>query len=193
MSGESGQSPEPRESEAKDRPRIYVASLSDYNAGQLHGTWLDAAQDAEALHDEVRQMLAVSREPFAEEWAIHDYEGFGPVRLSEYESLEAVSRVARGIAEHGRPFGAWAALQASLDEDDLADFELHYRGTWSSVEAYAEELLDDSGTEAALAAIPAWLQPYVHIDVEAFARDLELCGDILTYEDDTEVHIFGPH
>jgi hypothetical protein len=26
-------------------PRIYVASLADYNAGRLHGSWLDAARN----------------------------------------------------------------------------------------------------------------------------------------------------
>ena len=31
---------------ARARPRIYVASLPDYNAGRPHGRWIDAAQDA---------------------------------------------------------------------------------------------------------------------------------------------------
>ena len=37
------------EREPKAQPRIYVASLSDYNAGRLHGVWLDANQDVEEL------------------------------------------------------------------------------------------------------------------------------------------------
>lgn len=32
-----------------DGPRIYVASLSDYNAGTLHGKWIDADQSAEDI------------------------------------------------------------------------------------------------------------------------------------------------
>jgi len=52
--------------------RIYVASLSDYNAGRLHGAWIDATQDADEIEAEVQEMLAASPEPIAEEWAIHD-------------------------------------------------------------------------------------------------------------------------
>ena len=35
------------------KPRIYVACLAAYNAGILHGKWIDAAQDADSLHGEV--------------------------------------------------------------------------------------------------------------------------------------------
>ncbi len=35
---------EEHEQEPRVQPRIYVASLSDYNAGRLHGQWLDAAE-----------------------------------------------------------------------------------------------------------------------------------------------------
>ena len=61
-------------------PRIYVASLADYNAGRLHGRWIRADQQAEALHQEIAAMLAESQEPVAEDWAIHDYENFGTLR-----------------------------------------------------------------------------------------------------------------
>jgi hypothetical protein len=33
----------------KDVPRIYVASLSDYNNGVLHGRWIDASSDPEDM------------------------------------------------------------------------------------------------------------------------------------------------
>ena len=47
-----------------------------------------------------------SPEPLAEEWAIHDYEGFGSLRLSESESFQTVSAIAAGIAKHGGAFTA---------------------------------------------------------------------------------------
>lgn len=93
--------PDGREPERRVPPRIYMASLSDYNAGRLHGAWVDADQDAEELDLAVARMLAASPEPGAEEWAIHDHEGFGPVDLSECESMETVALLARGIADHG--------------------------------------------------------------------------------------------
>lgn len=91
-------------------PRIYVASLSDYNAGRLHGAWIDAVQEIDELHGAIADMLAGSSTGRAEEWAIHDYEGFGPVELSEYESLANVARLARGIAEHGPAYAAWVGV-----------------------------------------------------------------------------------
>ncbi len=92
------------------RPRIYAASLADYNAGRLHGVWINANQDAEQLSEEIAAMLRRSPTPGAEEWAIHDYESFGPAAVSEYDSLERISRITRGIAEHGQAFAAWAAI-----------------------------------------------------------------------------------
>jgi hypothetical protein len=57
--------------------------------GRLHGEWIDADQSADAIYEDVKRMLAASPEPGAEEWAIPDYEGFGELRLSGWESFEA--------------------------------------------------------------------------------------------------------
>ncbi len=76
-------------------PRIWIASLADYNNGRLHGAWVDAAQDPEGLEQAAWRILAGSPEPGAEEWAIHDYDGFGPLRLGEYESFEDISAIAK--------------------------------------------------------------------------------------------------
>jgi len=170
-------------------PRIYVASLSDYNAGRLHGAWIDADQEVDDLHAAVATMLATSPEPGAEEWAIHDFEAFGPVDLSEYESLERVSLLANGIREHGLAFGAWGAL-VGTEPAALELFGEAYRGHWESLTAYAEELLDDLGATEALEALPDWLQPYLELDVGRFARDLELGGDVRTVQGDGGVWVF---
>ena len=53
-------------------PRIYVASLADYNEGRLHGAWLDVRGELRELDEGVRAMLAASKVPGAEEWAIHE-------------------------------------------------------------------------------------------------------------------------
>lgn len=177
---------------AKLTPRIYVASLSDYNAGILHGEWLDATTDAEEMEEEVRSMLASSPSPGAEEWAIHDYEGFGPLCLSEYESLSTVATLAGGIAEHGAAFAHWAALVGTTDPDALDRFEDAYLGQAESIESYAEELLDDMGVFRQLEdVLPENLQPYVSFDVAGFARDLELSGDVVTSEAGEGVYVFS--
>jgi antirestriction protein len=189
MTNEQPPSPEQVEQPSERRPRIYVASLSDYNAGRLHGSWIDATSEPDAIHEQIHEMLADSIEPIAEEWAIHDHDNFGRLRLGEYESIEAVSLVARGINEHGEAFAAWASLD-ELEPERLAQFEEAYRGTWSSLEDYADNLLDDVGATQHLEQIPDWLQPYVSLDVAAFARDLELSGDITSVEGQEGVYVF---
>ena len=159
------------------RPRIYVASLSDYNAGRLHGDWLDANQEPEELSDQIRAMLERSREPGTEEWAIHDHDDFGGITLSEFEELGVVSRLAAGLAVHGPAFGAFAAWHGH-DNANSESFEQHYRGHWDSAEAYADDLLRDLGAEEIAGQIPAWIRPYLRLAVAGFARDLALNGDL---------------
>ena len=136
-------------------------------------------------------MLARSPMPGAEEWAIHDYEGFGPVRLGEYEDLATVSQIAQGMAEHGPAFAHWAARCDSTDPDDLARFDDVYLGHWHSLEAYAEDLLDDLGLDDLIErSVPDYLQPYVRVDLAGFARDLEYSGDVASSEGDNGVYLF---
>lgn len=170
--------PEEREAdEDRPTPRIYVASLSDYNTGRLHGVWIDAAQEADELYVDISTMLSQSPGPEAEEWAIHDYENFGPLSLSEYESVETISRLGLGIAEHGLAFAAWAQ-HVGDDVEQLERFARVYLGRWDSVEAYAEELLVDFGARSAIDTLPAWLQQYVALDAAGFARDLQAGGQV---------------
>jgi antirestriction protein len=184
----------PNDAEAErlrdEGPRIYVASLSDYNAGILHGDWIAADQEPEELQQAVDLMLERSPTGNAEEFAIHDYEGFGHFAPSEYDSLDWISRIGRGIAEQGQAFGAWAE-RCDHNQDTLDQFEEAYLGQWASVEDYADELLSDLGyVDAVEHAVPESLQPYVTLDVAGFARDLELSGDITSVQHAEGVWIF---
>lgn len=185
----TGNENETHEELREQAPRIYVASLSDYNAGRLHGVWITLDDDIETTWSQLHAMLASSTEPHAEEWAIHDYEGFGPLALDEWENIEQVHAIANGIAEHGGAFAHWAAL---LDrrywDDQLERFSDHYQGTWSTVEGFAEQMLDDLGVDLDEIG-PTWLQPYVSIDVAAFARDLTTT-DYRISEGKEGVHVF---
>ncbi len=172
-----------------DPPRIYVASLSDYNAGRLHGAWINADQDAESIGAEIAAMLTRSREPGAEEWAIHDYEGFGPVRLGEWENLERVGQLASGIAEHGEAYAAWVAYVGIDSADDPDGFLDAYLGRWESVGSYAEQLAEDSGWYQALDELPTSMKPYVQIDIDQLSRDLSMDLYVHT-RPDGQVEIF---
>ena len=173
-------------------PKIYVASLSDYSGGRLHGAWLEVTADVDALEEGVEAMLASSPTPNCEEWAVHDYEGFGPMRLDEHESLATLATIGAGINEHGRAFAHWAALVGIRDLDVLDGFEDAYLGQAESIESYAEQLLDDIGVFRQLEdLLPENLQPYLTFDVAGFARDLELSGDVVTSEAPEGIYVFS--
>ncbi|WP_018416229.1 antirestriction protein ArdA [Teredinibacter turnerae] len=163
-------------------PRIYVADLAAYNNGKLHGVWIDAALELDDIQDAVAKMLKASPEGFAEEYAIHDYEGFGSYRVSEYEGLESVHEVACFIEEHEELGAELLAHFSSIDEARTAIDE-NYAGCYESVADFAEELTEDS------VQIPESLARY--IDYNAMAYDMEVGGDIFTIElGYREVHIF---
>jgi antirestriction protein len=179
---DDGEPPIDHEHPPRPTPRIYVASLADYNNGRLHGNWIDAAREPWEIQADINDILDSSRQPDAEEWAIHDYEQFGSCRIHEYDSLELVSRIARGIKEHGLAFAAWAEVHES-EPDRFDDFEEAYLGHYDSAQAYADQLADDVGYTAAIATLPASMQPYVTVDTAAMARDLELSGNVYVAPD----------
>ena len=190
-----GQRP-PASAEVADdeRPSVYVASLSDYNAGRLHGIWLDPAQDLADVRETVEDMLRRSRTPGAEEYAIHDFSGFGRhVEMGEYTPLDRVHALALGMKQHGMSFAAWWSYVNPLSADEFElqqQFQEDYLGTWGTVEDYAEQRLDDMGAVEIGRQVPVWLQSYLALDIEGFARDLVLGGDIVTIEDVHGFHIF---
>ncbi len=170
--------------EPTSEARIYVASLSDYNAGRLHGEWIDADQDADEILAAVKAMLAKSREPFAEEWAIHDYEGFGGIRIHEWESFDTVSELAEAIEEHGQAFAAFYDYQDQADTvaECVSAFQDAFRGEWDSETAYAEQFAEDCGLE-----VPEWLA--CHVDWDSYARDL-FCGELYSVDTNGGVFVF---
>lgn len=165
-----------------DAPRIWVGSWLDYNNGILYGRWIDAAQDEATLAGDITAMLADSPTSAetgeaAEDWGIFDYDNFGPLRIGEQESLAWVSRVARGISEHGLAFAAWADVME--DEDALAGFEDNYLGHYDSLTDYVEQYVEEAGYEQLLdEAVPQSLRAYVKIDTGQLAHDLQIGGDV---------------
>jgi antirestriction protein len=168
--------------------RIYIACLAAYNAGILHGGWIDANQPADDIRAEVDKVLATSPVPGAEEWAIHDHDGFGSLRLSEWESFERVSDIANGIALHGLAFAAWLAYDSSRDPADSDSFCDSYRGEWRSLRHFAEDYADSIGLyELAEQAESS----YVTVDIEMLVRDLDV--EMYTFQSDRGLYVFDPN
>lgn len=161
--------------------RIYVACLAAYNNGILHGRWIDALKDAETILDEIGAMLKASPIAGAEEFAIHDYEGFEGARIEEYQCIVSVAEIAAFISEHGKLGGKLLEYFGDLENARTA-MEEDYRGQYSSLADFAQELTEET-TE-----IPENLQYY--IDYKRMARDLEI-NDVRVIETGfAEVHIF---
>ena len=174
-------------------PRIYAASLSDYNAGILHGVWLEAAQEVDDIQAGVEQMLAASPTTrrygdVAEEWAIHDSENFAPFQPGEYMPLAELAEIGEGISSCGPAFAHYAnLLDPGSRADELRLFDDRYRGHWESMTNYAEQMLDDLDVDLD-GLIPEWLRPYVSLDVEAFGRDLQT--EVSTSDGDGGIYVF---
>ena len=154
--------------------RIYVASLAHYNAGRLYGEWVDIeGMDA----DDILEAIAgvIDRAPVlpdvgpAEEWAIHDYEGFGAFKLSENPDWDEVAGWLELTEDHPEN-AVWAfANNGCGGPDDFADA---FAGEWDSLGHWAEEINEGAFT------IPDALVHY--IDWDGMGRDAELNGDIWT-------------
>lgn len=156
-----------------ETPSIYVACLAAYNNAILHGAWIDATQEPDDIKAEVQAMLKASPEPHAEEWAIHDYDGFHGIKLSEWEGFELVHAYASFIEEHGSLGVEVYNYYDDLEEacEALCD---RYVGCYRSLADFAQELTGETTT------IPENLTYY--IDYDKMARDMEMSGDILSIE-----------
>lgn len=164
--------------------RIYVACLAAYNNGILHGRWIDATQGEDHMRDQIKVMLARSPMQFAEEYAIHDYEGFEGASVSEYAGIAEVAELAAFIEEYGAIAGKLVEHFGDLEEAKEA-MKNRYAGAYSTTADFAETLTEET------TQIPQSLQYY--IDWERMARDLEM-SDILAIETGfEEVHIFWQH
>lgn len=163
-------------------PKIYVECLAAYNNGILHGRWIDADQDADAIRNDIANMLKASPIEGAEEYAIHDFEDFTGIHVEEYTGIDQVSKLARFAVEHGK---LGAELFEHYGDLDVAREALEdsYCGVYPSLADYMEELTTET------TAIPDNLRHY--IDWESMARDAELNGDLFAIRLAWgEVHVF---
>lgn len=164
---------------------VYFASLSDYNAGLLHGVWVDFNQcdDADDVRSAISSMLASSPADYtaAGEYAIHDYSLPVTMHIPEHADIDVL----------------WAFYSAlrDLPEDDVIafcdfleneafptdveamnacveNFSSVYQGSYDSEADFAEYIVDYLGL---LAKAPEELQYY--FDYERYGRDLFLSGD----------------
>lgn len=148
--------------------QVWIACLASYNAGHLHGRWVEVT-DAEDLRDAITAVLKSSKEPDAEEWAIHDYDGFGHNLTSllgenpDLDNLVALTALDWDMDLIDGVAGYLGTANASEIEQMLDD---NYIGTFSTLRDYAVEVAD----EHLLADVPDEVARY--FDYDSYARDL---------------------
>lgn len=166
-----------------DTPRIYVACLASYNSGILHGRWIDCDVTADEIREEIAEMLAESKEPIAEEYAIHDCDFHG-IRIGEYDDIDTIAELGQLIAEHGEPFALYAD-NVGIDDATADGFSDAYRGEWDSERAYAENYIDDCyNLDEMMGSLACYF------DYDQFAHDLFM-GDLYSIRGaDGALHVF---
>lgn len=182
--------------EQRTPPRLYVASLTDYNAGTLHGVWVDATDDPDDIAEQIAAMLAASPEARAfpqggpaEEYAIHDHDGWCGYRVGEYSNIERLHAVAELIEQHGEAVALWLgydATRSDLDPDDIAErFTEGYAGTFDSEADYAESFYEDAGM---VEELPEWVRS--HVDWSSIAHDWDCGGEVWFVRGADGLHVF---
>jgi len=150
-------------------PNIWVGCLSAYNQGHLHGMWIDATKDAEAIQKDIDYMLSWSPGDRAEEWSIMDYSNFEAINLGENPNLEKVSETANAIQEHGEAYfyylGYFGAEYCSVD-----DFNERYVGHYKNKEEWASLVWEENGKLSGLE----------NIGVNYWEIDWDAVGDTLS-------------
>lgn len=175
-------------------PKIYVADLAAYNAGILHGAWYDLEDytgDLDSLGGAVQGMLALGTRKYGretlsvhEEYAIHDYEGFGCIPIGEYDSLESVLAHADRLQGEPEKYEAWISADRdpeAFDPDRVngpyeskSDYVDNYlEGVYGSMDL--EEVMVNAGMNPAVAEAISQLVHWQETDYI-----LEMWGDPLT-------------
>lgn len=175
----------------EDKPLIWIACLAAYNNGKLHGRWIDASQGEEYVWDEIKDVLKTSPEPDAEEWAIHDYQGFHGYRVSESHSIDKLCEVAELIWEAEEESEGKGKVVAELIEDYNVDgaremLEDNFIGCFEKEDDFIYQHVEDC---CLLEGVSETVKRY--FDYDALLRDMKLNGEILTIEANwNEIYFF---
>lgn len=174
-------------------PMIYVACLAAYNAGILHGWWIDANQDSDDILADIQEMLDDSPIDGAEEWAIHDFDNFGFIRISEHEKLETVAQWGQLIGENPNEEQAICHYIQYAKEKDVEPCSEHfqetYYGFFSSMKDFAQSdlIADLYDYENFRKTQPFWSQ---YIDWEYLAQELDTANDFYFSESTSGIYVF---
>lgn len=154
----------------EDTMKIYVACLASYNAGKLHGAWIEV-EDLEQIQDEIDAMLKASPVAGAEEWEVHDHSGWEGFPAHEC-SLEKLVILAELLEEFGADVvSVWVGSNGFhyISDNTAEDIQQTFVGEFDSYESIAWHV-----EEIALESIPFYIRN--HIDFETLGREISRDG-----------------
>ena len=156
-----------------ETPRVYVADLSAYNAGELRGVWIDVTPDADAMAEAIAGMLQESPYSGAEEWRIDDVENV-PRRASSLSELAAFATL---IEIHGYDV---ARLFVDANVCDADDWESEIDDWYFGIASGSDEVdaVAQYGWEMDSLEIPEHLDQYRDAIYRAWASDAINGGEI---------------
>lgn len=163
-------------------PQVYVACLAAYNAGYLHGIWIDATQSVDEIWIEINKMLSKSPIADAEEFEIQDYSDFGSLIIEPYTDIETINSLAIFVKEYGQLGVQILECRGGNIEDAMTYIEDCYHGEFNSEKEFAEYIANETWE------IPEYLVNY--IDYESVAHDLFI-NDYFSLDVDGKVHVFS--
>jgi antirestriction protein len=167
----------------EEKPRIYVACLAAYNAGRLHGDWIDCDRDESEIWEDIETMLESSPETDAEDWAIHAFENWHGIGIGEHEPIARIAELGQAIAKHGEAIALFYG-----EKHELEGFEDSYRGKYENEETFVRERLEEDGTIEKIEKIG--LQDF-YLDLEAIARDWFIGRYFSEKSSDHSIHVFS--
>ena len=173
-------------------PSIYVADLAAYNSAILFGKWISLeGKTSDEVYEEINAMLAEGTKLYSEkhtlngaheEFAIHDYQGFGPIKVGEYDSVsDLVDHVERMGDDPDKYF---AYIDATGDGESYDPDNVN--GPYDSEEDFAWEMLDMITGDKTLSdylegkGIPAGLAMTIKFDAQDYMFSGRCNGDFST-------------
>lgn len=168
-------------------PRVYVACLAAYNAGHLHGAWIDLTDGVEYFDAACATILRTSPVPDAEELEVHDHEHIGAdVGLGESRLIAAWFDDAGTV-----PDGHWQQTMAAFhgclrDAIEAGPHSWQTQGVCGpfeyrhEAESESEDLAWDHIADSTPNFAEVSQMTYVSIEYKAAARDwfdlVSVCG-----------------
>lgn len=168
--------------------KLYVASLTDYNAGRLVGKWfdLDDVIDGDDFMAEVAKYLEGLTEEMddgelREEWAIHDTDLPADLLDGEYADVEDIDKLLEIKAECERMRDDGIAEAIADAFNSIHDYHGGGVSVYDSGEDYCERFTEDTLN------VPESLAYY--IDYKAMWRDYSM--DLRYAEVNDKLYIFN--